>query len=125
MPLRVHYTSSKFYSKLFKKVYLSEEKIKQRVNELLDIVGLSTKLKAYPKELSGGQKQRVAIARALALNPKILLSDEATSALDPNTTKNILELIAQINAEFGISVVLVTHEMEDRLSVRVQLMNFF
>ena len=112
MPLRVHYTSSKFYSKLFKKVYLSEEKIKQRVNELLDIVGLSTKLKAYPKELSGGQKQRVAIARALALNPKILLSDEATSALDPNTTKNILELIAQINAEFGISVVLVTHEME-------------
>ncbi len=112
MPLRVHYTSSKFYSKLFKKDYLSEDALKKRVNELLELVGLSNKLKAYPRELSGGQKQRVAIARALALNPKILLSDEATSALDPNTTKNILELIAKINAEFGISVVLVTHEME-------------
>ncbi|MCH5335945.1 MAG: methionine ABC transporter ATP-binding protein [Campylobacter sp.] len=112
MPLRVHYTSSKLYSSLFKKEYLSEESIKKRVNELLDIVGLSSKIKAYPKELSGGQKQRVAIARALALNPKILLSDEATSALDPNTTKNILELIAKINVEFGISVVLVTHEMD-------------
>ncbi|EAL4066219.1 ATP-binding cassette domain-containing protein, partial [Campylobacter jejuni] len=73
---------------------------------------LDHKNKSYPRELSGGQKQRVAIARALALNPKILLSDEATSALDPNTTKNILELISKINAEFGITVVLVTHEMD-------------
>ncbi|EAK0848119.1 ABC transporter ATP-binding protein [Campylobacter lari] len=86
--------------------------IQKRVNELLDLVGLLAKSKAYPNELSGGQKQRVAIARALALNPKILLSDEATSALDPNTTNNILELIAKINQEFNISVVLVTHEMD-------------
>lgn len=85
---------------------------KSRVNELLELVGLSNKAKSYPSELSGGQKQRVAIARALALRPKILLSDEATSALDPNTTKNILELISRINKELGISVVLVTHEME-------------
>ncbi|AJC87590.1 methionine ABC transporter ATP-binding protein [Campylobacter insulaenigrae] len=90
----------------------SKHTISKRVKELLDIVGLSSKIKAYPKELSGGQKQRVAIARALALNPQILLSDEATSALDPSTTNNILELIAKINKEFGISVVLVTHEME-------------
>jgi len=112
MPLRTHYTQCKLYSKLFGKEYMSEASVKKRVNELLEIVGLSNKIKAYPRELSGGQKQRVAIARALALNPKILLSDEATSALDPNTTKNILELIAKINKEFGISVVLVTHEME-------------
>lgn len=85
---------------------------KSRVSELLELVGLASKAKSYPSELSGGQKQRVAIARALALRPKILLSDEATSALDPNTTKNILELILQINKELGISVVLVTHEME-------------
>ncbi|WP_291952586.1 methionine ABC transporter ATP-binding protein [Campylobacter sp.] len=90
----------------------SKYNINKRVKELLDVVGLSSKSKAYPKELSGGQKQRVAIARALALNPQILLSDEATSALDPSTTNNILELIAKINKEFGISVVLVTHEME-------------
>lgn len=90
----------------------SKEHIKKRVNELLELVGLLDKNKAYPNALSGGQKQRVAIARALALNPKILLSDEATSALDPNTTNNILELINKINQEFNISVVLVTHEME-------------
>lgn len=89
-----------------------KSEIKFRVSELLELVGLAGKAKAYPNELSGGQKQRVAIARALALRPKVLLSDEATSALDPNTTKNILELISQINKELGISVVLVTHEME-------------
>lgn len=89
-----------------------KNEIKSRVSELLKLVGLADKAKAYPNELSGGQKQRVAIARALALRPKVLLSDEATSALDPNTTKNILELISQINKELGISVVLVTHEME-------------
>lgn len=89
-----------------------KNEIKSRVSELLELVGLAGKAKAYPNELSGGQKQRVAIARALALRPKVLLSDEATSALDPNTTKNILKLISQINKDLGISVVLVTHEME-------------
>lgn len=86
--------------------------IKKRVNELLKIVGLSDKKEFYPAALSGGQKQRVAIARALALNPKILLSDEATSALDPNTTQQILELLKKINKEFGITIILVTHQME-------------
>lgn len=112
MPLTMHFTQSKTYSKLFRKDFMSEKDIANKVNSLLEIVGLSHKMHSYPRELSGGQKQRVAIARALALNPEILLSDEATSALDPNTTKNILELIAKINAEFGITVVLVTHEME-------------
>ena len=91
---------------------LPKSEIKSRVSELLELVGLADKATAYPSELSGGQKQRVAIARALALRPKVLLSDEATSALDPNTTKNILELISRINKALGISVVLVTHEME-------------
>lgn len=84
----------------------------KRVKELLDIVGLSDKINSYPSELSGGQKQRVAIARALALNPSILLSDESTSALDPNTTKQILSLLKRINHELGITVIIVTHEME-------------
>ncbi|MSN97033.1 methionine ABC transporter ATP-binding protein [Campylobacter sp. FMV-PI01] len=84
----------------------------KRVDELLEIVGLIDKKYSYPSELSGGQKQRVAIARALALNPKILLSDEATSALDPNITNQILELLKRINKEFGITIVLVTHEMD-------------
>lgn len=85
---------------------------KKRVDELLEIVGLNDKKDFYPAALSGGQKQRVAIARALALNPKILLSDEATSALDPSITKQILALLKRINKEFGITIVLVTHEME-------------
>lgn len=78
---------------------------------LLDIVGLSEKANEYPAHLSGGQKQRVAIARALASNPEILLCDEATSALDPQTTKSILELLKEINEKFGITIVLITHEM--------------
>ena len=86
--------------------------IKKRVNELLEIVGLSDKAKSKPKELSGGQKQRVAIARALALEPKILLCDEATSALDPKTTKDILSLLDDINKKLGITIVVVTHQME-------------
>lgn len=86
--------------------------IKKRVHELLDLVGLKDKASSYPKELSGGQKQRVAIARALTLKPKILLSDEATSALDPNTTVSILELLKTINKELGLTIILVTHEME-------------
>ena len=89
-----------------------EKKIRSRVGELLEIMGLSEKINAYPRSLSGGQKQRVAIARALALNPQILLSDEATSALDPNITNQILSLLKRINADFGITIILVTHEME-------------
>lgn len=86
--------------------------IKKRVNELLEIVGLLDKAKSKPSELSGGQKQRVAIARALALEPKILLCDEATSALDPKTTKDILSLLDDINKKLGITIVVVTHQME-------------
>lgn len=89
-----------------------KEKIKSRVNELLEVVGLSEKRKAYPATLSGGQKQRVGIARALANDPKILLSDEATSALDPITTEAILQLLKEINQKYGITVVVITHEME-------------
>ena len=84
---------------------------RKRAMELLEIVGLTEKAKAYPTQLSGGQKQRVAIARALANNPKILLCDEATSALDPQTTQAILELLKKINNEFGITIVIITHEM--------------
>ena len=84
---------------------------KKKALELLDIVGLSDKAKAYPAQLSGGQQQRVAIARALATNPKVLLCDEATSALDPTTTNSILELIRNINKKLGITVVIITHQM--------------
>lgn len=83
----------------------------RRARALLKIVGLEEKEMSYPSQLSGGQKQRVAIARALANNPKILLCDEATSALDPATTKAILALLQQINREFGITIVIITHEM--------------
>ena len=83
-----------------------------RIMELLDLVGLKDKVNSYPKQLSGGQKQRVAIARALVLNPKILLCDEATSALDPQITKGILALLSKINKELGITIVVVTHQME-------------
>lgn len=89
-----------------------ENAIKARVYELLELVGLRDKASSFPSELSGGQKQRIAIARALALSPKILLSDEATSALDPNTTRQILELLKRIKRELGITIVLVTHEMD-------------
>ena len=84
----------------------------ERGMELLEIVGLSDRAKAYPAQLSGGQKQRVAIARAVANNPKVLLCDEATSALDPNTTRSILALIQRINKEMGVTVVVITHEMK-------------
>ena len=79
--------------------------------ELLEIVGLPDKAKAYPAQLSGGQQQRIAIARALATNPKVLLCDEATSALDPNTTHSILNLIRDINKKLGITVIIITHQM--------------
>lgn len=90
----------------------SKEEIDKRVKDLLKLVGLEDKKNSKPNALSGGQKQRVAIARALALEPKILLCDEATSALDPKTTKDILELLSKINKELGITIVIVTHQME-------------
>ncbi|MBU5487340.1 methionine ABC transporter ATP-binding protein [Clostridium sp. MSJ-8] len=89
-----------------------KELINKRVNELLKLVSLEEKAHMKPKALSGGQKQRVAIARALALNPSILLCDEATSALDPKTTKDILALLSRINKELGITIVMITHQME-------------
>ncbi len=80
--------------------------------ELLDLVGLADKAKSYPAQLSGGQKQRVGIARALAGDPKVLLSDEATSALDPETTRSILQLLRDLNRQLGLTVLLITHEMD-------------
>ena len=90
---------------------VGKKEARKRALELLEIVGLSEKAKAYPVQLSGGQKQRVAIARVLANNPKILLCDEATSALDPQTTKSILKLLKEINQKYGITIVVITHEM--------------
>ena len=91
---------------------LSAQDIKTRVAPLLDLVGLSALWNRYPAQISGGQKQRVGIARALANRPKVLLSDEATSALDPETTRSILGLLRQINKEFGLTIVLITHQMQ-------------
>ena len=90
---------------------MKKEDAKKRALELLEIVGLPDKAKAYPAQLSGGQQQRIAIARALATNPKVLLCDEATSALDPNTTHSILNLIRDINKKLGITVIITTHQM--------------
>lgn len=89
----------------------SKAEAKKKAYELLDIVGLKDRAKAYPSQLSGGQKQRVAIARALASDPQILLCDEATSALDPQTTSSILALLKDINKRFGITIVVITHQM--------------
>lgn len=83
-----------------------------RVNELLEFVGLSDRGNNYPEQLSGGQKQRVGIARALATNPQLLLADEATSALDPDTTQEVLKLLRKVNKELGITIVVITHEMD-------------
>ena len=90
---------------------IPKEEAKARATELLKLVGLPDKAKAYPAQISGGQQQRIAIARALATNPKVLLCDEATSALDPNTTHAILELIRDINKKLGITVIIITHQM--------------
>lgn len=90
---------------------VSKKEAVVRAMELLEMVGLSDRSKAYPSQLSGGQKQRVAIARALATKPKILLCDEATSALDPNTTKSILSLLKEINKTLEVTVIVITHEM--------------
>ncbi len=89
-----------------------KSKIKSRVEELLDLVGLKDKMNYYPSQLSGGQKQRVAIARALANHPDLLLCDEATSALDTKTTKSILQLLKDIQQKLGLSVILITHQIE-------------
>ncbi len=89
-----------------------KDEVKRRVTELLSLVGLGDKHDSYPSNLSGGQKQRVAIARALASNPKVLLCDEATSALDPATTRSILELLKDINRRLGLTILLITHEMD-------------
>ena len=90
---------------------VSRKEAQSRARELLELVGLPDKAQAYPAQLSGGQQQRIAIARALATNPKVLLCDEATSALDPKTTRQILELIQDINRKLGITVVVITHQM--------------
>ncbi|GAA3210960.1 methionine ABC transporter ATP-binding protein [Microbacterium terregens] len=99
--------------------------ISRRVGELLDFVGLGGKAFARPRQLSGGQKQRVGIARAIASRPSILLADEATSALDPQTTTEIVDLLRSVNREFGITIVVVTHEMDviSRLADRVSILS--
>ena len=104
---------------------LSRGEIDRRVTELLARVGLSEHAKKYPAQLSGGQKQRVGIARALSTNPKILLCDEATSALDPQTTASVLQLLAEINRELKLTIVLITHEMDviRRVCDRVAVMD--
>jgi D-methionine transport system ATP-binding protein len=86
--------------------------IAERVDELLELVGLRRHKDKYPRQLSGGEKQRVGIARALANHPRVLLCDEATSALDPQTTRSILQLLRQINEKLGLTIVLITHEMD-------------
>ncbi len=102
---------------------VAKDKAAKRAAELLEMVDLADKAKAYPVQLSGGQKQRVAIARALASNPRIILCDEATSALDPITTRSILELLKKLNEQLGVTIVVITHEMKvveqicDRVSV--------
>ena len=91
---------------------LTRQEIKKRVEELLNLVGLEDKASAYPSQLSGGQKQRAAIARALANEPDILLCDEATSALDPKTPTAILRLLQEVNRKLGVTIVVITHEMQ-------------
>ena len=104
---------------------MKKEDAKKRATELLELVGLPDKAKAYPAQLSGGQQQRVAIARALATDPKVLLCDEATSALDPNTTHSILSLIRDINKKLGITVVVITHQMSvvEEICTRVAILD--
>lgn len=102
----------------------SKADIDRRVTELLSFVGLADKARAYPEQLSGGQKQRVGIARALATGPAILLADEATSALDPQTTHEVLDLLKRVNEEQGVTIVVITHEMDviQTIATRVAVM---
>lgn len=109
MPSRTVFENIELPLKLTK---LSASKRSQKIKKLLDLVGLSDKAQSYPSQLSGGQKQRVAIARAIANDPKVLLCDEATSALDPQTTHSILQLLKEVNTRLGITVVVITHQME-------------
>ncbi len=104
---------------------MDKKDIDIRVRELLQLVGLEDKIHAYPAQLSGGQKQRVAIARALANHPEVLLCDEATSALDPKTTLSILNLLKDLQAKLGLTVILITHQMEviKEICHRVAVMN--
>ena len=103
----------------------SKEARRARVAEMLDFVGLGDKAGAYPDQLSGGQKQRVGIARALAGQPSILLADEATSALDPETTSEVLDLLGRVNKEFGVTIIVITHEMDviQTLATKVAVMD--
>lgn len=109
MPSRTVFENIELPLKLTK---LSASERSQKIKKLLDLVGLSDKAQSYPSQLSGGQKQRVAIARAIANDPKVLLCDEATSALDPQTTHSILQLLKEINTRLGITIVVITHQME-------------
>ena len=109
MPSRTVFENIELPLKLTK---LSANERSQKIKKLLDLVGLSDKAQSYPSQLSGGQKQRVAIARALANDPKVLLCDEATSALDPQTTHSILQLLKEVNTRLGITIVVITHQME-------------
>ncbi|MDX8045575.1 methionine ABC transporter ATP-binding protein [Gracilibacillus sp. S3-1-1] len=105
---------------------VSKQKVKRKVDQLLEFVGLKDKAEHYPEQLSGGQKQRVGIARALATDPEILLCDEATSALDPQTTSSILDLLRKVREEYNITILMITHEMPvikeicDRVAVMEQ-----
>ena len=104
---------------------VSKKDAVKRAEELLKLVGMEDKGKSYPSQLSGGQKQRVAIARAIAAKTKYLLCDEATSALDPDTTRSILDLMVKINKELGVTIIVITHEMEiiDRICDRVAVID--
>lgn len=99
----------------------TRKEIQNRVTELLELVGLPEKADSYPSQLSGGQKQRIGIARAIAPNPEILLCDEATSALDPEATVNILHLLARLNKQLGLTIILITHEMSVIKSIAHQV----
>lgn len=109
MPSRTVYENIEMPLKL---TNLSAEERREKIRSLLELVELADKSEAYPSQLSGGQKQRVAVARALANDPKVLLCDEATSALDPKTTRSILKLLREVNSRLGITIVVITHQMD-------------